>query len=89
MMIKNSYRWFLGILITAFLLIFITIKMDCHELKNDITSLKMKKRIIEDNIKVLRSKEKKLLSRNRIEKIAMEKFGMHFPSPEPLEIVVR
>ena len=89
MVMKNSHKWFLGSLITVFLLVFITIKMDCHTVKNDIISLKMKKRIIEDNIKVLRSKEKKLLSKSRIENIAIEKFGMYSPSPESLIIVVR
>ena len=86
---KNTHKWFLGSLVTTFLLIFITIKMDSNTLRNDITSLKMKKRIIEDNIKVLRSKENQLLSKNRIENIAMEKFGMYSPSPESLPIIIK
>jgi len=50
--------------------------------------LKMKKRIIEDHIKVLKSKESHLLSKNRIEDIAMESFGMYSPSPEPLIVEI-
>ena len=49
----------------------------------------MKKRIIEDNIKVLKSKENQFLSKNRIEKIAIEEFGMYSPSPESLTIVIK
>tara|TARA_B110000116_G_scaffold252530_1_gene248492 strand:- start:821 stop:1015 length:195 start_codon:yes stop_codon:yes gene_type:complete len=62
--------------------------MDCKTFENDIISLKMKKRIIEDNIKVLKSKESHLLSKNRIENIAMESFGMYSPSPEPLIVEI-
>jgi cell division protein FtsL len=62
--------------------------MDCKTFENDIISLKMKKRIIEDHIKVLKSKESHLLSKNRIENIAMESFGMYSPSPEPLIVKI-
>jgi len=62
--------------------------MDCKTFENDIISLKMKKRIIEDHIKVLKSKESHLLSKNRIEDIAMESFGMYSPSPEPLIVEI-
>jgi len=83
------YKWIIGSFITIFLLVFITIKMDCHALKDDIIGLKMKKRIIEDSIKVLKSRETHLLSQNRIESIAIEKFGMYSPSPESLIVVVQ
>ena len=86
---KNKSKWLFGFVITIFLLAFITIKMDYNSLKNNITSLKMKKRIIEDNIKVLKSKENHLLSKNRIEKIAIKEFGMYSPSPESLTIVIK
>tara|TARA_Y100000746_G_C15352293_1_gene386446 strand:- start:299 stop:562 length:264 start_codon:yes stop_codon:yes gene_type:complete len=86
---KNTYKLILGFSFTIFLLIFITIKMDCHAIKNDIISLKMKKRIIEDSIKVLKSKETHLLSKNRIESIVEEKFRMYSPSPESLVVVIR
>ena len=85
---KNRSKLLLGVSITLFLLIFITIKMDSQTLKNDIISLKMKKRIIEDNIKVLRLNESHLMSQNRIENIASEKFGMYSPSPEPLIVEI-
>ena len=49
----------------------------------------MKKRIIEDNIKVMRQKENVLLSKNRIESIAKEKLGMYSPQPESLVVVIR
>ena len=76
-------------MVTTFFLGFITIKMDCNSLKNDITSLKMKKKIIEDNIKVLKLEENQLFAKNRIETIAIDQFGMYSPSPESLTIVIR
>ena len=85
---KNRNRLLFGSLITLFFLTIITIKMDCKTSENDIISLKMKKRIIEDHIKVLKSKESHLLSKNRIENIAMESFGMYSPSPEPLIVKI-
>tara|TARA_Y100001970_G_C14052818_1_gene759885 strand:- start:457 stop:723 length:267 start_codon:yes stop_codon:yes gene_type:complete len=85
---KNIYKWLIGSLVTVFLLVFITIKMDCHTIRNDIISLKMKKRIIEDNIKVLKAKESQLISKNRIENIAIKEFGMYSPSPESLIVVI-
>ena len=48
----------------------------------------MKKRIIEDNIKVLKAKESQLISKNRIENIAIKEFGMYSPSPESLIVVI-
>ena len=82
-------KWVIGCTITSILLIFITIKMDCKSIENETISLKMKKRILEDNLKVLRSKESLLSSKNRIEKIAIEKLGMHAPPPESLVIHIR
>ena len=88
-MISTQKKWLIGFFVTVFLLGFITIKMDCNSIKNDITSLKMKKKLINDNIKVLKLKENKLLAKNRIERIAREQFGMHSSPPESLIIVIR
>ena len=85
----NRSKWLIGFIVTIFFLGFITIKMDCKSVKNDIVSLKMKKRIIGDNIKILKLKENQLLAKNRIETIAIDKFGMHSPSPESLIIIIR
>ena len=82
-------QWIIGCVLTSFLLVFITVKMDCKSIENNIISLKMKKRIIEDNLKVLRSKENILSSKNRIEKIAIQELGMYSPPPESLVIEIR
>ena len=86
---KNNSKWIpSGLLITVFLLAFITIKMDYNSLENNIVILKNQKRQIENNLKVLRSKEIQLLSKNRIEKIAIEELGMYSPSPESLVVII-
>ena len=86
---KNNTKWIIGVMSTAFVLGYMTIKMDCNSTIDEIVSLKMKKRIIEDNIKVMRQKENVLLSKNRIENIAKEKLGMYSPQPESLVVVIR
>ena len=74
--------------IIFFSLIFLTLKLDCNETKEDIVRLKLKKKIISNNIKSLRTKENKLMSKNRIEKIAKETLGMHSPLPESLMVFI-
>ena len=59
-----------------------------NSLENNIVILKNQKRQIENNLKVLRSKEIQLLSKNRIEKIAIEELGMYSPSPESLVVII-
>lgn len=78
----------IGITIIFFSLIFLTLKLDCNETKEDIVRLKLKKKIISNNIKSLRAKENKLMSKNRIEKIAKETLGMHSPLPESLMVFI-
>ncbi len=88
-MIHKKTKWIVGGVVTIFFISFITVKMDCNKTKNEIVSLKMKKRIIEDNLKVMKLKEEQLLTKNRIEKIATEKLGMYSPEPESLIVVIR
>tara|TARA_B100001146_G_C15933540_1_gene328216 strand:- start:328 stop:594 length:267 start_codon:yes stop_codon:yes gene_type:complete len=78
----------IGMTIIFFSLIFLTLKLDCNETKEDIVRLKLKKKIISNNIKSLRAKENKLMSKNRIEKIAKETLGMHSPLPESLMVFI-
>ena len=78
----------IGMTIIFFSLIFLTLKLDCNETKEDIVRLKLKKKIISNNIKSLRTKENKLMSKNRIEKIAKETLGMHSPLPESLMVFI-
>ena len=78
----------IGISIIVFSLIFLTLKLDCNETKEDIVRLKLKKKIISNNIKSLKIKENRLISKNRIEKIAKETLGMHSPLPESLIVFI-
>jgi len=78
----------IGISVIVFSLIFLTLKLDCNETKKDIVRLKLKKKIISNNIKSLKVKENRLMSKNRIEKIAKETLGMHSPLPESLIVFV-
>ena len=78
----------IGISIIVFSLIFLTLKLDCNETKEDIVRLKLKKKIISNNIKSLKVKENRLMSKNRIEKIAKETLGMHSPLPESLIVFI-
>ena len=78
----------IGISIIVFSLIFLTLKLDCNETKEDIVRLKLKKKIISNNIKSLKVKENRLISKNRIEKIAKETLGMHSPLPESLIVFI-
>ena len=77
-----------GVSIVFFSLLFLTLKFDCNEIKEDIVRLKLKKKIISNNIKSLRAKESSLMNKNRIEKIARETLGMHSPLPESLIVFV-
>ena len=78
----------IGISIIVFSLIFLTLKLDCNETKEDIVRLKLKKKIISNNIKSLKVKENRLISKNRIEKIAKETLGMYSPLPESLIVFI-
>ena len=84
-----NYKLILGMLTTILLLVFITIKMDCERLEKDIIGLNKQNQIITDNIYSLKMKENKLMSQNRIEKIAIDQLGMHSPLPESLVVVLK
>jgi len=78
----------IGFTIICSALVFLTLKLDCNEVSEDIVRLKLKKKIISNSIKSLKAKESKLISKNRIEKIAIEKLGMHSPLPESLIVYI-
>tara|TARA_Y100001970_G_C14174101_1_gene825929 strand:+ start:1045 stop:1311 length:267 start_codon:yes stop_codon:yes gene_type:complete len=86
MLIKNHIGVSLIIICSA--LIFLTLKLDCNQISQDIVRLKLKKKIVLNSIKSLKSKESKLISKNRIEKIAIDKLGMHSPLPESLIVYI-
>ena len=87
MMKKQS--WLAGIVIIVSSLVFITLKVDCNITQQDISKLKMKKKIISNKIKVLKMEENKLLSKSRIEMIAIKELRMHSPSPESLIVYIK
>ena len=78
----------IGVTIIFFSLLFLTLKFDCNEAEKDIVRLKLKKKIVSNNIKSLKAKESGLMNKNRIEKIARETLGMHSPLPESLIVFI-
>ena len=78
----------IGVTIIFFSLLFLTLKFDCNEVEKDIVRLKLKKKIVSNNIKSLKAKESGLMNKNRIEKIARETLGMHSPLPESLIVFI-
>jgi len=78
----------IGLSIIFFSLIFLTLKFDCNEVEKDIVRLKLKKEIVLNSIKSLKAKESGLMSKNRIERIALEELGMHSPLPESLIVFI-
>ncbi len=73
---KKLKGWIAIGLITIFSLIFLTIKGETNKINDDIISLKIRKKMVEDNRKFLTSKRNKLMSQTRIEKIARDSLGM-------------
>jgi len=63
-------------LITIFCMIFLTIRGETNKINNDIISLKIRKKMVEDNRNILISKRNKLMSQRRIEQIARDSLGM-------------
>ena len=63
--------------ITIFSLSFLTIRGETNKISNEIIALKIKKKMILDSKISLISKKNRLMSQNRIEKIARDSFGMY------------
>ena len=63
--------------ITIFSLSFLTIRGETNKISNEIIALKIKKKMILDSKINLTSKKNRLMSQNRIEKIARDSLGMY------------
>ena len=63
--------------ITIFSLSFLTIRGETNKINNEIIALKIKKKMILDSKISLTSKKNRLMSQNRIEKIARDSLGMY------------
>ena len=62
--------------ITIFSLSFLTIRGEAGKISDEIIALKIKKKMIEDSKISLISKKNRLISQNRIERIARDSLGM-------------
>jgi len=65
---KKSKRWMIIGLITIFSIAFLTIRGETNKINDEIISLKIRKKMVEDNRKILISKKNKLMNKTRIEK---------------------
>ena len=83
---KKNKIWQIALISILFSLIFLTVKLDSQLKRENIIKLKMKKKIISNNLKRLNVEENKLMSKGRIEKIAIDQLGMHSPLPETLMV---
>ena len=73
---KKIKRWLIISLITIFSISFLTIRGETNKINDEIISLKIRKKIIEDNKINLLSKRNRLMSQSRIEGIARDSLGM-------------
>ena len=76
-MIKNAKSLSVIVVITIFSLSFLTIRGETNKISNEIVALKIKKKMILDNKISLTSKKNRLISQNRIERIARDSLGMY------------
>ena len=74
--IKNTKSLSTIAVITIFSLSFLTIRGETNKANNEIIALKIKKKMIEDSKISLISKKNRLISQNRIERIARDSLGM-------------
>ena len=63
-------------LITIFSITFLTIRGETNKINDEIIILKIRKKMVEDNRKILISKKNKLMNQTRIEQIARDSLGM-------------
>ena len=75
--IKKTKSLGVIIVITISSLSFLTVRGETSKINNEIIALKIKKKMIEDSKINLISKKNRLISQNRIERIARDSLGMH------------
>tara|TARA_B100001142_G_C14332647_1_gene654731 strand:- start:1803 stop:2081 length:279 start_codon:yes stop_codon:yes gene_type:complete len=75
--IKNAKSLGVIAVITISSLSFLTIRGETNKISNEIVALKIKKKMILDNKISLTSKKNRLISQNRIERIARDSLGMY------------
>ena len=74
--ITKSKRWVVIGIITFYSISFLTIRGESKKISNEITALKIKKKMIQDKKIHLLSNKNRLISQTRIERIAKDSLGM-------------
>ena len=74
--ITKSKRWVLIGIITLYSISFLTIRGESKKVSDEITALKIKKKMIQDKKIHLLSNKNRLISQTRIERIAKDSLGM-------------
>ena len=74
--ITKSKRWVLIGIITLYSISFLTIRGESKKISDEITALKIKKKMIQDKKIHLLSNKNRLISQTRIERIAKDSLGM-------------
>ena len=72
----KTKRWALIGIITLYSISFLTIRGESKKISNEITALKIKKKMIQDKKIHLLSNKNRLISQTRIERIAKDSLGM-------------
>ena len=74
--ITKTKRWVLIGIITLYSISFLTIRGESKKVSDEITALKIKKKMIQDKKIHLLSNKNRLISQSRIERIAKDSLGM-------------
>ena len=74
--ITKSKRWVLIGIITLYSISFLTVRGESKKVSDEITALKIKKKMIQDKKIHLLSNKNRLISQTRIERIAKDSLGM-------------
>ena len=74
--ITKSKRWVVIGIITLYSISFLTIRGESKKISDEITALKIKKKMIQDKKIHLLSNKNRLISQTRIERIAKDSLGM-------------
>ena len=72
----KTKRWALIGIITLYSISFLTIRGESKKVSDEITALKIKKKMIQDKKIHLLSNKNRLISQTRIERIAKDSLGM-------------
>ena len=86
----SDFLFFFGLvtLSTLILIFIVTLKNECIFLRNEIYHLDSVHTNHLKQVKVLDGEVKNLSRQDRIEQIALEKFGLHIPAPESLIVYI-